>query len=157
LDVQIRQIKVQDHDHIMEVAKSLNPRWFNDQGVREIAHALKTAPDLVAIDREKVVGFAIYSTEKIGTAELNWIGVRSESHRKGIGRALVGALEEMLRQQGFSLLEVSTVAPTIAYEPYERTREFYYGVGFSTVRIDRSWFRSGDDRLLLRKQLWVVF
>jgi len=138
----------------MEIAKALHPKWFNELGLKQIAKDLQTEQGLIALDEDRVVGFLTYCTDETRkTAELSWIGVRPDLHMRGIGRALVGALEETLTEQGFTSLEVSTVAPTIDYEPYARTRSFYYSVGFADVRIDRGWFGSGDDRLLLRKTL----
>jgi ribosomal protein S18 acetylase RimI-like enzyme len=152
--IHIREVLREDHDSMIEIAKALYPQWFNELGLEQIARDIQTEQGLVALDEERVVGFVIYCTDKnCKTAELSWIAVRPELHRKGTGRALVNALEEILTREGFRALEVSTVAATIEYEPYARTREFYYGVGFSDVQIDKGWFRSGDDRLLLRKQL----
>ena len=152
--IYIRQVLSEDHGSIVEIAKALYPRWFNELGLEQIVRDLQTEQGLVALDEGRVVGFAVYSTdENSKIAELIWIAVRPELHRKGMGRALVNALEETLTRQGFRAIEVSTVAPTIEYEPYARTREFYYGVGFSDVRIDKSWYEGRDDRLLLRKQL----
>lgn len=152
--IYVRQIVGEDHDSIIEIAKALYPRWFNELGLEQITRNLQTEQGLVALDNGRVVGFVIYSTdENSKTAELSWIAVRPELHRKGTGWALVNALIEILTRQAFRALEVSTVAPTIEYEPYARTREFYHGVGFSDVQIDKAWYPSGDDRLLLRKQL----
>ena len=54
---------------------------------------------LVALDEVKVVGFLIYCTdENSRVAELSWVAVRQGLHRKGIGRALMSALEEALAQ-----------------------------------------------------------
>jgi ribosomal protein S18 acetylase RimI-like enzyme len=154
--IHIRRIHDDDHDSIVEVAKALHPGWFNELGLNQIAGALKTEQGLVALDNEAIVGFLIYCTdENSKTAELSWIAVRPEFHRKGIGRALVSALEEVLARQGFCSLEVSTVAQTIEDELYARTRSFYHSIGFLDMQIDKGWFRSGDDRLLLRKQLAV--
>ena len=63
------------------------------------------------------------------------------------------ALEEVLVRLGVSALEVSTVADSVEYEPNARTRSFYHALGFSDIRVDRGWYPSGDDRLLLRKLL----
>jgi ribosomal protein S18 acetylase RimI-like enzyme len=97
------------------------------------------------------VSYAITEDEKV--AELTWIAVRPESHRKGIGRCLVESLEGLLMQLGVSAIELSTVADSVEYEPYARTRDFYHALGFADVRVDKKWFPSGDDRLLLRKLL----
>ena len=111
------------------------------------------APRICGIEARKVIGFATYhvaNDEK--TAELSWIGMWPEFHRTGIGRALVNAIEADLAQRGVQALVVSTVASTVEYEPYARTRRFYRAIGFSNVQVDMKWYPSGDDRLLLRKQ-----
>ena len=46
------------------------------------------------------------------------------------GSALLLAIEERLRADGVTLLEVKTLAPTVVYAPYERTRHFYERAGF---------------------------
>jgi len=150
--IHVRQVYRDEHGLVIEIAKALYPRWFNELGLQEIARDLEAEHVLLALDAGKAVGFIIYCTdENRKTAELSWIAVRPELHRKGIGRALVNALEEILMQQGFRALEVSTVAPTVEYEPYAATRSFYHSVGFSDAQIDKNYYGSGDDRLLMRK------
>jgi len=154
MNAQIRPIRPDDHESILEVAKALHPGWFNELGLQEIAHDLQNEDGLVAVDNGKIVGFVIHcEREDDMSAELSWIAVRPELHRRGIGRLLVNSLVDVLTQQGVHTLEVSTVAPTVEYEPYARTRSFYHSVGFSDVQIDKNFFPSGDDRLLLRKHL----
>lgn len=151
MPIKIRQAVAEDHGSILEIARSLHPRWFSELGIRDIARDLQVEKGLIAED-EQTVGFVVYRA-KDGRAELSWIGVRPEFHRRGIGRALMNALEKLLVQGGSRILEVSTVAATIADEFYARTRSFYHAVGFSDVQIDLKWYPSGDDRLLLRKRL----
>jgi ribosomal protein S18 acetylase RimI-like enzyme len=154
MNTRVRPIRLDDHESILEVAQALHPGWFNELGLEEIARDLQNEQGLVAVDNGKIVGFVIHRKREDGvSAELSWIAVRPELHRKGIGRSLVNALVDDLTQQGFRTLEVSTVAPTVEYEPYARTRSFYHDVGFSDVQIDKNFFPSGDDRLLLRKHL----
>jgi ribosomal protein S18 acetylase RimI-like enzyme len=153
MPIHVRAALSEDHTAILEIARSLHPRWFNELGIREIARDLQIEKGLVADDRGKAVGFAIYRTKDGRTAELSWIGVRPEAHRKGIGRALVNTLEALLAQSGVRTLEVSTVAATVVDESYAKTRNFYHAIGFSDVQIYSKWYPSGDDRLLLQKHL----
>jgi len=149
----IRQIIQEDHVTIVAMAKLL-PQWFTEFGVQQIARDLQTQNGLVALEDENIAGFVTYSITVDETiAELTWIAVHPNLHRKGIGRSLVEALEEVVVGLGVSALEVSTVADSVEYEPYARTRTFYHALGFSDVRVDRGWYPSGDDRLLLRKVL----
>jgi ribosomal protein S18 acetylase RimI-like enzyme len=149
----IRQIIQEDHATIVAMAKLL-PQWFTELGVQQIARDLQIQNGIVALENENIAGFVTYAiTVDKTVAELTWIAVHSNLHRKGIGRSLVEALEEVLVRLGVSALEVSTVADSVEYEPYARTRSFYHALGFSDVRVDREWYPSGDDRLLLRKVL----
>ncbi|MGA3107904.1 MAG: GNAT family N-acetyltransferase [Candidatus Bathyarchaeia archaeon] len=149
----VRHAIGEDHASILEIARSLSPEWFSELGIKDIARDLQIEKGLIAEEDGKAVGFVIYCAKDDRTAELSWIGVRPEIHRKGIGRALVSALEASLAQRGFRTLEVSTVAATIEDESYSRTRSFYRAVGFSDVQIDMKWYPSGADRLLLKKPL----
>jgi ribosomal protein S18 acetylase RimI-like enzyme len=64
------------------------------------------------------------------SAEIYWLGIDPDRHRQGIGRALVGAVERQLRQEGLKYLFVMTLHPDDPYEPYRRTRLFYERLGF---------------------------
>jgi ribosomal protein S18 acetylase RimI-like enzyme len=151
MTLHIRQIIREDHATIVAMAKLL-PQWFTELGIQRIARDLQTQNGLVALEDENIAGFVTYAiTVDETAAELTWIAVHPNLHRKGIGRSLVEALEEVLVRLGASALEVSTVADSVEYEPYARTRSFYHALGFSDIRVDRGWYPSGDDRLLLRK------
>ena len=153
MTLHIRQIIREDHATIVAMAKLL-PQWFTELGIQQIARDLQTQNGLVTLEDENIAGFVTYAIAVDETvAELTWIAVHPNLHRKGIGRSLVEALEEVLVGLGVSALEVSTVADSIEYEPYARTRTFYHALGFSDVRVDRGWYPSGDDRVLLRKLL----
>ena len=67
------------------------------------------------------------------SAEIYWMGVEPAFHRHGVGRALVAAAEADARGRGLKWLRVSTLHPDVAYEPYQRTRRFYEGLGFEFV------------------------
>jgi ribosomal protein S18 acetylase RimI-like enzyme len=67
------------------------------------------------------------------SAEIYWLGIDPAHHRQGIGRALVGAVERQLRQEGLKYLFVMTLHPDDPYEPYRRTRLFYERLGFELV------------------------
>jgi ribosomal protein S18 acetylase RimI-like enzyme len=153
MTLHIRRIIQEDHTAIVEMAKALH-QWFTELGVQQIAKDLQSQEGLVALEDESTVGFVTYVvTVDEKAAELTWIAVHPEFHRKGIGRCLVKALEEALVKLGLLALEVSTVADSVEYESYARTRSFYHALGFLDIRVDRKWYPSGDDRLLLRKPL----
>ena len=132
------------------------PEWFNAQGLEEIARDLRAHEGWVAVRGRRVVGWAMWAPEGERGASLSWIGVEKGEHWHGIGTALLAALEGRLRALGKESLFVSTVAPSVDYEPYARARAFYRASGFADFRVDRGHFKDprGDyDRLLLRKAI----
>jgi ribosomal protein S18 acetylase RimI-like enzyme len=150
----VGEITPEDYQEVDSIARALNPTWFTEAALQEIAYAVRHENGYVAVMDGVQVGFVTYRVNADDeTAELTWIGVRPDFQRKGIGRRLVGAIEQELIGRGVKTLEVSTVAPTVNYEPYAQTRRFYHAIGFSDVRIEPKGFPRGDDKLLLRKQI----
>jgi GNAT superfamily N-acetyltransferase len=141
---------------MLAVARSLGP-WFNDGGLAEMAADFKTHRALVAVDGDgQVTGFVTWApsphTPEPGLVELTWLGVLPDRHRAGLGRRLLAALADACRAEGARAIQVSTIADSVEYEPYARTRAFYRAVGFADYRVDPGFYE-GDDRLLLRLDL----
>lgn len=63
-------------------------------------------------------------------AEIYLMAVDPGAHRQGAGRALVEALEADLIAKGVEFLQVKTLGPSRADAGYDRTRQFYAGMGF---------------------------
>ncbi len=139
-----------DHAEIMKIAKSL-PEWFTKDGVRQIRYAIKRQDGIVAVDR-KVVGFVTYRTWK-NTALMTWIAVSPEKRKKGIGAALVKEMERLMKKKGLTKIQVSTLARTVRYKPYQETRKFYEETGFKSARIDKNFYPQGGDREIMVKKL----
>lgn len=149
----VREIRPEDYDAIRSIAHNLHPTWFKEPALEEIARAVRDQGGYVALANGVPVGFATYKLNGDDvTAELTWIGVGSDFHRKGVGRRLVRAIEQEVSRRGFKTLQVFTVAATVNYEPYALTRKFYHAIGFTNARVEPKGFASGDDKLLLRKR-----
>jgi len=158
--IQVRDASPSDYEGMLAVARSL-PEWFNEQGLMEMARDFKTHHGLVAVlssgATEDVVGFAAWRLSprepEAGLVELTWLGVAPQLQGLGVGRRLVEALVDRCRQIGVSAIEVSTLADSVDYAPYNGTRTFYRRLGFKDWRVDADFYGPGDDRLLLRKEL----
>jgi len=155
LDIGIRPIQRADVPRILLLAERLG-EWFTPEGLAQMAHDLEHPQGYVAVQGDRVLGFVTWSPVDESTATLSWIGVAPDHRRRGIGRSLLAALVECLRDKGIRSLEVDTVADNVEYEPYAETRRFYRAMGFQDVRVDEKFWGEGNDRydrLVMRKDL----
>jgi len=107
-----------------------------------------------AFQADRLIGYACYgytpSTD--GTYDLYWIAVDPKSQGAGAGRALMDAVERVLRERNARLVVVETSARS----EYEPTRRFYDRVGYAEAARLRDFYAPGDDRLILTKRLRLV-
>ncbi len=134
---------------------------FNEEEVDSVrvmfAEYLTLGPEtsgynfLVYREEEKVLGFAIYGYRDLtdGVYDLYWIAVDPEARRKSVGRALVLACEEAVRQAGGRML----IAETSGMAHYEPTRKFYVGVGYENEATIKDFYASGDDLRIFIKRI----
>jgi GNAT superfamily N-acetyltransferase len=138
-------MRLADAPSILRLARTLG-QWFNAEGLARMEVDLAIHGGYVALRGVALVGFVTWSALDAEIANLSWMGVAEEEHRRGIGIALLAALVEDLRRRGFRTLEVSTVADTVDYEPYAATRRFYRARGFADFAVDPNHYGRGDDR-----------
>ena len=105
---------------------------------------------LVERDGERVLGFACYGPRDLtsGVFDLYWIAVDSNVHRSGVGRRLLTATEEAVRQAGGRML----IAETSGTPHYEATRKFYLGMGYILEATIRDFYSEGDDLAIFVKR-----
>ena len=146
--ISIRKISVSDRPAIGRVAGELRT-WFTQAALDHIATDLVFQDGFVAELGGAVVGFVTFFVTE-GVGHIGWIGVPPDSHRRGIGRQLAERVSDVLRENGVARLRVDTLADTVEYEPYERTRRFYRALGFVDVKGPT---QEGADLLVLEKVL----
>ena len=105
---------------------------------------------IVEKEGDKVLGFSCYGPRDLtsGVFDLYWIAVDSESHRNGVGRKLLTATEEAVRQAGGRML----IAETSGTPDYEATRKFYLGMGYALEATLRDFYSEGDDLAIFVKR-----
>jgi ribosomal protein S18 acetylase RimI-like enzyme len=105
---------------------------------------------IVDRDRERVLGFACYGPRDLtnGVFDLYWIAVDSKAHRNGVGRRLLDAAEEEVRQAGGRML----IAETSGTSHYESTRKFYIGMGYALEATIKDFYSEGDDLAIFVKR-----
>ena len=111
------------------------PDWFGiEESIVDYVRDAHSKPTYLAVDPSGgVVGAMLVTDHNASTKEIHLMAVAADHQRLGIGRAMVNAVESDARRAGVKLLEVKTLGPSMDYEPYARTREFYHAVGFVPV------------------------
>ena len=82
-----------------------------------------------------------------GTWDLYWIAVDPARQGRGIGRALLVAVEDAVREQGGRRLLVETAGKAA----YARTRAMYLAWGFRQVARLPDFYEEGDDKVIYVK------
>ena len=85
----------------------------------------------------------------VGTWDLYWIACEPALQRRGVGAALLGAVEEDLHRRGARLVRVET-SGTAAYQA---TRAFYQRFDYREAARLADFYRPGDDLVVFTKRL----
>jgi GNAT superfamily N-acetyltransferase len=99
------------------------------------------------------LGFLSLKQHTPAAAEVYVMAVRREAHRRGIGSALLAAGESYLRVRNVEYVQVKTLGPSRASEPYARTRAFYEARGFVPLEEIHGLWDEGNPCLVLVKRL----
>lgn len=137
----------------LRIAEKL-PEYFDANDLGTMRRDLLEDVLYVAVEAEEVVGFSTVRDKGEKVAEISWLAVDPGRRSGGIGRALVGRVEEDLAAGGVELLMVKTLAADADYPPYEATRRFYERSGFlhlETVNPYPPW--NGDPAAIYAKAL----
>jgi GNAT superfamily N-acetyltransferase len=84
-----------------------------------------------------------------GTWNLLLVAVHPGRQGKGIGAALVAAVEQAIAARGARILLVETSG----LPDFARTRAFYPRCGFAEEARIRDFYRAGEDKVVFRKVL----
>jgi GNAT superfamily N-acetyltransferase len=114
------------------------PEWFDERAkTTSIPIDIRHQRGFVAERQGKVVGFiTLYVAE--GKLNIGWLGVQHDLHRQGIGRSLLAKAAEVARDLGIRALATYTLGDGVDYEPYERTRQFYFANGFEVYQRNQT-------------------
>jgi GNAT superfamily N-acetyltransferase len=107
---------------------------------------------IVPAAEQQPVGVLLAARHFPVAAEIYLMAVEPAVHRRGVGRALVEALENDLIADAVELLQVKTLGPSHPDAGYARTRQFYASMGFRPLEeIHDLW--PGNPCLILVKAL----
>ena len=105
----------------------------------------------VADDGERVLGYACFGATPMteATYDLYWLVVAENARGRGVGGALVAAVDEELKQRGARIVRVETSS----LEGQGGARRFYEKTGFRLQGAIPDFYRQGDDLLVYAKVL----
>jgi ribosomal protein S18 acetylase RimI-like enzyme len=131
------------------------PEWFGiGEATRQYILDVETMPTFLATVEERVVGFLTFRQHSPYAAEVHVMGVHPRAHRRGVGRALMQALEAHLREQGIEFLQVKTLSPAHPDQNYAKTRAFYRAMGFKPLEEFPDLWDEQHPCLQMIKGLW---
>ena len=100
---------------------------------------------------DQVLGFACYGPRDLtdGAFDLYWIAVDPSARCNGVGRTLLTASEDAVREAGGRML----IAETSGTPHYESTRKFYCSMGYENEATIKDFYTPGDDLLIFIKRI----
>ena len=125
------ELNIEHKIAISEKILRLLPEWFGlEDCIKYYIEEAKSSTFLVSESNGIANGFISVRTHNNDSAEIVSMGVLKDYHGKGIGKQLVDATEESMKDKGIKLLQVKTLGPSANCEYYEQTRAFYSSRGF---------------------------
>jgi ribosomal protein S18 acetylase RimI-like enzyme len=105
---------------------------------------------LVALARGRVIGAVAYGQTPmtVGTYDLYWIACDPALQRRGVGAALLRAVEEDLGRRRARLVRVETSGT----EAYQATRAFYQRFGYREAARLPDFYKPGDDLVVFTRR-----
>jgi ribosomal protein S18 acetylase RimI-like enzyme len=106
---------------------------------------------MVAVKDGEILGYVCYGPTPMtqGTFDLYWIASDPSARGKGVGSALVSAMEADLRRRNGRLVRVETSA----MEAYGPTRGFYAAMKYREEARFRDFYQPGEDLIIFSKRL----
>lgn len=109
-----------------------------EETYEEVKKAIETTEVFVALYNEKVIGSVRIEIKPDSTAYLSRFGVSSLHQNNGIGKILMNAIDESMRELGVTCLYLHTASRMFSLIG------FYYGRGFyiESTTNDRGYIRA---------------
>jgi len=148
-------IKKADENEIREsvkIAKELGD-WFSKEGLKNIIKDIKEHTTIVILNKGEVLGFLTYTKPYCGKIVLIWMGIKKNRQRRGLGKKLLDYVEKEAREKGVRILEIETLPDEDDYEPYKKTRAFWYKNGFVRTAYKKAIIKGWDDQIIMEKLL----
>lgn len=129
----VRPAEADDLEACLEIIRA-SPDFFTEDVPDTVRGDLERHDGWVIVEADETVGFVVVDRRSSQAAEILWIAVRPARRAAGCGTRLLDHVLDVLREQGYVLVEVKTLDQSADYAPYLATQAFYERNGF--VQID---------------------
>ncbi|MCL2464440.1 MAG: GNAT family N-acetyltransferase [Micrococcales bacterium] len=132
--VRIERLEIGDGGLVATLVADL-PQWFaRPEANAAYVAAAATMTNYVAVTPDGArVGVALVARPFPTSADVHLLAIARSWHRRGVGTAMLTAVEADLRAEGVRILTVKTLGPSDPDENYRHTRLFYQARGFVPV------------------------
>lgn len=129
------------------------PDWFDiEEAIVHYVEEIDRLPTWLAVDETQVLGFVSVKQHYQYAAEIYVMGIRTEAHRRGIGRGLIAQAEAWCQMRGIQYLQVKTLGPSHSDTYFARTRSFYEAMGFIPLEeIKEIWDEDNPCLIMIKK------
>ena len=147
--LQVQRATTGDPEVVEELLRGL-PEWFgHEAAILAYAERAGHHPTFTAVEDGRRLGVLVLRAHSAVTAEMDVLAVHRDHHRRGIGSALVAAVEADLRGRGADYLQVKTLGSSRPSPEYELTRRFYLALGYTPIEEFAAGTVWEDDPCLL--------
>ena len=129
------------------------PDWFGiEEANQHYLQEIEKLPTFLAMRKNVPVGFVSLKQHFPESAEIYVMGVKPNSHRQGIGKMMLLAVEDYLCKQGVEYLQVKTLSDAHPDPNYARTRKYYLSMGFCPLEeIPLLWDEANPCLILVKR------
>jgi len=112
------------------------PEWFGiPSATKQYIEDAKELPLLAYKEEEDYLGFISLKEQSEINLELYVLGVLKNHHNQGIGKALFIASKKYAKDSGYKYITVKTLDESNDDLSYQKTRNFYYAIGFKKFEV----------------------
>ena len=153
--IEIYDIKeAKDKAIITETILRQLPEWFGlEASILDYIDKVKDKLYFVAKEEDCIIGFIAIALNNQFTADIYVMGLLKAHQRKGIGKHLVKTVERHLIKEDFKMLMVKTLGASSNDLSYEKTRQFYKGLGFYPLEEFKEIWDKNNPCLIMAKSL----
>ncbi len=156
LSLEIRSLKKEDRDEILNILESCNV--FSEKEIKVamelIDLCISGSPDYlvdVLSDGKRLIGYVCYGENPLAFKvwDLYWICISPDSQGKGYGEILLKRVEKSVKEYGGNSIFIETSS----LPSYERARKFYEKFGYKIACVIKDYYKPGDDKIIYRKDI----